>query len=192
MKGLVRILAGVIVVVACEPKPSQVSRLSIDIKGLLAEQVDQCAQRHVSLTKTASVGLTLSDTTIVPTRRFWETEFETFQALDLINKRLYQDSYRSEGPLDDPRSNLSIQRYISAESPLTLLTLFYSGKLQRVRKIEGIVQEDTQLYHAHRTLTLEFDEVDGKPLITHYQVLGYQELALGDTLHFSIRGVINW
>jgi len=179
-------------IAGCAPRPSEVSLVALDVESMLNDQAVALASNHVPLSKTASVGGVASDTTWVPAEVQWRAELKSFEDLGLVNKRLYQDMYRVEGPLGDKRSNLHIQRYSSKQAPLTSLDIFYMDDVNRFRRIEGIYHRVNNLYATHRTLVLEFDEVQGKPLLTHYQITGYQKLALRDTVHFSIQGVINW
>lgn len=149
-------------------------------------------QHDVSLHKSASVGGVASDTTWAPSEFQWRTELKSFADLGLINKTLYKDVYRAEGPLEDSRSNLLVQRYTTTVAPLTSLEIYYMNDVSRFRRLEGIFHSVNRLYATHRTLTMEFDEVQGAPILTRYRISGYQKLALRDTVHFTIEGVTNW
>lgn len=179
-------------VLGCAPQPSERSRVVLDVDSLLNKQSLSLAQHEVSLHKSASVGGVASDSTWVPSENQWKTELRSFGDLAIINKTLYKDVYQAEGPLEDRRSNLHIQRYATTQAPLALLDIYYMDEVSRFRRLEGIFHSVNRLYAAHRTLTLEFDEVQGKPMLTHYRISGYQKLALRDTVQFTIEGVINW
>ncbi len=186
--------AGLVVLfLACEPRPAEVAKPPLDINTLLATQANTLSQYGVSLIKTAAVENAVPDTTTrVLTSKEWSVELDAFRDLGMINKQSTWDLYHSEGPLDDPRSNLHIQRYSSDKTPLRTLSIYYSTELQRMHRIEGVVHEENSLYTAHRNLLLEFEDVQGKPLLTHYEIRGYQKLALRDSVPFRIHGVIKW
>lgn len=164
----------------------------MDIDSLIDKQVMYLLQHDVSLHKSASVGGVSSDSTWVPSEFQWRTELKSFGDLGLIHKTLYKDVYHAEGPLEDSRSNLHIQRFTTTQAPLTSLDIYYMEEASRFRRLEGIFHSVNRLYATHRTLTMEFDEVQGNPILTHYRISGYQKLALRDTVHFTIEGVINW
>lgn len=177
---------------ACSPTPTSLKSGPIDFDRLVDEQISQLSQRKNTLEKEAEVDGHRSDSTLVPTPETWRAELAIFRQLGIVNKPLHQGSYHEEGPLDDSRSNLKIRQYVSESSPLTLLRIYYQEKIERVRKIEGRVTETNQLYSNQRNLTMEFDEEDGKPVLTHYRISGYQKVALRDTVRFSVEARINW
>lgn len=177
---------------ACYQKPAAKDFGLLDFDHLVDEQISQLSQHRNSLEKEAAVGAHRSDSTLVPTPEIWKTELDIFRRLQLINKPIHQDAYRSEGPLDDPRSNLKIQQYTSDSSPLIVLRIYYHQSIERVRRIEGVLKESNQLYASQRSLTMEFDEVAGRPVLTGYEIDGYQKVALRDTVHFSVLGKIKW
>lgn len=181
-----------LLVIACAPTPASVVQGPLDFDALIEGQINVLSQRIVTLDKVATVGEIRSDSTWVPTADDWKAELDIFRQLGTINKSIYQGAYRQEGPLDDPQSNLQIQQYTSITSPLKDLKIYYQVHLQRVRKVVGILEESTPLYSAQKNLTMVFDEENGKPVLTRYSIVGYQKVALRDTVQFSVESVITW
>ncbi len=179
-------------VFGCSPTPSAINSGPIDFDRLIDEQIGALSQHKNTLEKVAEVGGHPSDSTFVPTAEIWKAELAIFRQLGIVNKPLHGGSYREEGPLDDPRSNLKIQQYVSDSSPLALLRVYYHETIGRVRKIEGTIREANQLYTSERRLTLEFDEENSKPFLIFYGISGYQKVALRDTIRFSVKARINW
>jgi hypothetical protein len=120
----------------------------------------------------------------------WERELEIFEALEIINKPVNMDLYRSEY-LADVKSNLSIKAITTdADLPVTYMKVYYQNSSDRVRKIEAEYHESNSLYRSARRLTLEFTEVGSTPVLTAYSVEGGQKMFLSDTVSYSIEGAL--
>lgn len=176
----------------CAPKRSMNPRGSFNVDSLLDEQIHQLGQRSVQLTKSATIDRDTAMAALVPSPEEWKSELEIFRQLGMINKDLYRDQYRREGPLSDPRSNLLIQRYLASSAPLASFSIYYRGNLRKVKRLEGILTEANPLYSAHRTLVLEFDEINDQLVLSSFQIKGYQKVALRDTVHIAVVGTIHW
>ncbi|MBL7848760.1 MAG: hypothetical protein JNL40_14935 [Cyclobacteriaceae bacterium] len=165
---------------------------AFNIDSLLDEQIYQLGQRNIQLTKRATIDRDTTEAVLVPSPAEWKSELETFRQLGMINKDLYRDQYHREGPLRDFRSNLQILRYVASSAPLTSFSIYYRDNLNKMKRLEGIVTETNQLYSAHRTLVMEFDEIHDQLLLSSFQIKGYQKVALRDTVHLAIVGTIHW
>jgi hypothetical protein len=186
-------LLGLVFLLACSPvAPKTESSLALNIDQLIETQITHLAQHKNVLEKEADVDGTRSDSTFVPTPEIWKSELEIFRQLNLINKPVHKGAYRQEGPLNDTRSNLKIMQYVSTTSPLVLLKIYYQNDPAIFKKIEGILRESNQLYTNNRSLSLEFDEDNGTPMLITYSVVGFQKVAVRDTVKFYVRGHINW
>lgn len=179
-------------VVSCGPRPSTPIQGAFDVDAFLDSQVILLSQRKVPLQKQASVNGVGSDSTLVPSAVRWTKELEIFRQLNLIGSRLYSDTYDRDNTLDDPQSNLKIQRFRSATAPLRELRLYYQDDLRHLRRVEGEVVEDNPIYSAGRSLTLEIEEGGGQLMLSSYHVVGYQKLALRDTASYLITGTVRW
>lgn len=186
-------LLGLVFLLSCSrATPKTESNQSLDIDQLLETQITQLGQHKNVLDKEADVDGTRSDSTFVPTPEIWKSELEIFRQLNLINKPIHKGAYLKEGPLDDTRSNLKILQYSSTTSRLISLKIYYQNDPRQFKRIEGLLHETNQLYTNDRSLTLEFDDDNGKPLLVSYSVVGFQKVAVRDTVKFYVRGHINW
>lgn len=177
---------------SCGPRTSAPIQGAFDVDAFLNAQVNLLGERGATLEKRADVNGVGSDSTLIPSAVQWEKELEIFRQLNLIGSRLYSDSYDRDNTLDDPQSNLKIQRYRSATAPLREFRLYYQDDLRHLRRLEGEVVEDNPMYLAARTLTLEVEEDGDQLILTSYRVVGYQKLALRDTASYQITGTLRW
>lgn len=163
-----------------------------DFDGLIDEQINKLSQRKRVLDKVASVSGDKSDSTFLPSVEGWESELGIFRQLELINKPTYRNSYQVEGPLEDTKSNLKIRQYVGPSTPMPLVKFYYQNEFTHLKKIEAAVTERNLLFTNSRSLSMEFDEEEGKPALIRYTVNGYQKMILGDTVRFSVLGQIDW
>lgn len=185
------VVSTLVLLVSCGPRQQVPKEGVFDVDGFLNGQVNQLSAGGVTLSKHAGVDGIESDSTLVPTKARWTKELEIFRQLNLIQSTLYGDTYQRED-LEDPRSNLKIQRYRSTAAPLRELRLYYQDNLQHVRRLEGEVVEENPVYSSGRTLSLEVEELAGHLMLSEYHVVGYQKLALRDTANYLITGSIHW
>ncbi|GEM_PF-2711244 len=177
---------------ACAPKSRAMEKPVVDIDGLIDRQLALLTGRKPVLNKVAGIHDRASDTTYVPDKEAWRSELEIYRSLGMLNQRIYEGTYKTEGPLDDPLSNLLIRQYANDEAPLKLLRVYYLEKPDRIRQVEGEVEESTPLLTSSRRLTMWFEDDRGSLLLTRYQLTGYQKAALRDTVRFQIQGAIKW
>jgi hypothetical protein len=179
-------------IAGCGPRSSSTVQGTFDVDAFLNAQVGLLSQRGVTLQKQAAVNGVGSDSTLVPSAARWTKELEIFRQLNQIGSRLYSDTYDRDNALDDPQSNLKIQRFSSATAPLRELRLYYQDDLSHLRRVVGEVVEDNPMYAAGRTLTLEIEEDGAQLMLSSYRVVGYQKLALRDTARYMITGTLRW
>jgi hypothetical protein len=176
---------------ACTNKP-QINEKYFDFEGLVEDQVNQLSQRSRVLDKMANLNGEESDSTFLPSMKGWTEELEVFRELELINKPTYRDAYATQDPLDDPKSNLKIRSLVSSSAPVRFVKFYYQEEFPRLKKIEAAIEENNLLFSSHRTLLMEFDEEDGKPLLIRYSMSGRQKMILSDTVRFSVAGNVDW
>lgn len=190
-----RVRAGLLFFVAalaisCRQETIQTEKI-LDFQGMINQQVDQLNNQHRHLTKSAALDQNLSDSTFLPTRSGWVRELEIFSELDLINKPAYKNAYVLQDSIDDPNSNLFIRQYAAQGAPVPLIRLFYRDSVNHLKRLEAVMQETNLLYSTERKLTLEFDEEFKQAVLMRYTIAGFEKMAGGDTIRFSIRGEIN-
>jgi hypothetical protein len=176
---------------ACSPEQTPTNKF-FDFDGLVDEQISQLSQRMRVLDKVAKMSTVHSDTTFLPSAKGWESELEIFRQLETFNKPTFQSVYRVEDPVKDSKSNLKIRQYLAAEAPITVVRFYYQDEFRRLKKIDAEITEKNILFTTHRALTMEFDEEDGRPLLTRYGMTGFQKMILRDTVRFSVQGQIDW
>jgi hypothetical protein len=162
-----------------------------DFEGLITEQVTRLGHNKHVLNKTAIVSGHESDSTFLLSGKGWEAELEVFRQMETLNKPIYRSNYKIMDPVKDLRSNLKIREYTSHSAPITSMKFYYHNEFSQLKKIEAIALEKNILYSNGRNFTLEFEEVDGKPLLTHYGMTGFQKMFMRDTVRFSLQGQIN-
>lgn len=177
---------------ACTPPSQEIVSEGIDVDSLLLAQVRILNERKVQLSKSATVSAHPSDTSFIPTADQWRAELEVFLVFGTPNQKLYAGTYRAEGPMDDPRSNLSIRRYSNDQAPLRFLEIYYQGDFSRIRQLTGLVEEINPLYSTRRKLTLQFDDFNGTPALHGYFIEGFQKVVFRDTVRFALSAAVHW
>ncbi len=177
--------------VACSNEQKAVSKF-FDFEGLVDEQVSLLNQHKRVLNKMAAVNGQESDSTFLPSAKGWESELEVFRQMEMLNKPTYRSDYKILDPLKDNRSNLKIREYISTSAPVHSLKFYYHDEFSQLKKIEATILEKNVLYANGRILTMEFEDSDGKPLLNHYSMIGFQKMFMRDSVHFSLKGQIDW
>lgn len=183
---------GLLFVSCSETQNSDTATTLFPIDELIDTQITQLGKGGYTLEKLGAVDSTKSQVEYIPSRDKWKNELDIFRQIGIVNKSIYRNGYQIEGPLKDSKSNLKITQYSSSSSPLSLLRIYYQDDVSKLRRIEAIVSESNRLYASKKVLTLEFEEADGKLLLTHYEVAGFQKVALRDTVTFLTQGTISF
>lgn len=122
----------------------------------------------------------------------WVKELDIFRQLGAMNKPISRNSYNIEDGLPDPSSNLTVKVFTAKEDlPVEYLKVYYQGSIDRPRKIESLYSEENSLYKSSRLLTMEFQQVNNRNILTAYTIHGGQKMILGDSVVFLIRGRIS-
>ncbi len=175
---------------SCERKQRGHALYPID--SLVNVQVAALGGSKAQLTKFAGLGETIDTVLTTPgTSAAWEKELEIFRELDLLNKPVNRTFYLVDDKLFDPGSNLTVKAFTSLEPlPVRSLRVFYDESVLKPRKIEAVYREENSLYASERILSLIFQEIDNKNILTSYSIQGGQKMILSDSVSFSIRGKI--
>jgi hypothetical protein len=181
-----------VLLVSCTSNPPKTGEL-YGIDSLLAQQIGFLSKRAESISK-ASI-LNGEDHTVLQSIKdsvAWKKELEIFEALDLVNKpvnrALYQVSIDA-----DTKSNLKIRSISTTEDlPVRYLKLYYHGSPDRLKKLEARYEESNLLYRSARDLTITFEEIGGKAVMTSYSISGGQKMFLDDSVQYDINGQIKF
>jgi hypothetical protein len=162
-----------------------------DVDSLIQTQIKYLKVYKASIEKRALLDGVQNVTTITPKDSTdWIEELAIFLELSVINKPSNKTYYKIEETLDD-RSNLNVRSFTSTdELPVTFLKLYYYRSLDQLRKVEAQYSEANALYKSTRFLTMEFEQIFNKTLLTSYAVAGGQKMFLDDSVQYSIRANI--
>lgn len=162
------------------------------IDSLISAQTNQLAGMQAGLFKEALLSGKTDTVTYVPGDTVaWLDELGIFRELAIINKPVNKGSYRVDDGLVDPASNLTIKAFTSlTKLPVVYLKVFYQGTLEKPRKIEALYDEANVLYTSSRLLSMHFEQVGDKTVLTRYSIKGGQKMIFGDSASFYISGKI--
>jgi hypothetical protein len=159
--------------------------------SLVMAQVAHLSKAKASVTKKAALDGKEDQSTFVPDSSTWEYELGIFRQLSAFERPAYRNAYRVEDGIKDGTSNLIIRRYQATEkNPVTELRFYYFNEFKDLKKIEAIYRQQNWLYATTRHLSMEFEDVEGEPVLTGYRIEGAQKMVLGDSVRFSIRSEI--
>jgi hypothetical protein len=87
----------------------------------------------------------------------------------------------------DSKSNLTVKSFATTEDlPVRFLKIYYQKSLSQLRKIEAQYNEANSLYSSRRFLTMEFENVYNKTILTSYSISGGQKMFLDDSVQYNI------
>ncbi len=180
-----------IILSSCYTKENKQS-LYYPMDSLINAQVEHLTKSKALLIKKAEIDGVEETSSFTPKdSTAWANELDIFAELNVINNRGNARNYSIENEIRDSNSNLSIRSFTGKETlPVVYLKMFYLEALSRIRRIEALYQEENSLLKGSRLLTLEFQEVNNKIVLTSYSIEGSQKLFLGEWVKFSIKGTI--
>jgi hypothetical protein len=191
LRGLARLLVPALVLLlsACTP-PARDVRGLFAIDSLLQAQASYLAAANATVNKQITLGSKQEEVDLKPSdSTAWFKELEAFSVMNAINKPINRDRYTVD-ELPDPQSNLRMRSFkgTSDDLPVSYVRVYYHGVPQRVRKIESLYTEVNGLYKTSRSLSLEFDYINGTPVMTSYSIVGGQKMFLDDSVQYDIKG----
>lgn len=158
--------------------------LYFDVKGLLARQVAQLAQRHAAVTKHVRLRAEAPETVRVPAVK-WADELQIFFQAD-INKAALRGAYTVDsvalpgGALRRTYTRLPGQ----PNAPVTRLTVVQQGA--EPQEVAATIVQNNVLFSAQKQLRMQLQHGQ----LRRYEVVGTQKLVLFDTLRYSAAGVV--
>ncbi len=121
----------------------------------------------------------------------WIKELDVFRKLDIINKPVNQGSYLVDDGLIDPESNLTVKAFKSIRDlPVVYLKIYYQGSLRKPRKVEAMYSEANLLFESSRLLSMNFQQIENRTVLTSYEIRGGEKMIFGDTVVYFIKGKI--
>jgi hypothetical protein len=191
MRQVVFIIFIVVALASCETKRID-TKYYYALDSVLNEQVKNLTLSHATLSKKVAIDGKEESTSFVPkdTTR-WKYELGIFAELNDINKPANVGKYRMEQRGKDANSNLLIYTIESTEQlPVVFLKVYYLDNLSNIRRIEGLYREESSLLKSTRQLSMEFQNIDNKIVLTSYSITGGQKMLLGDSVQFSVNGMV--
>lgn len=175
---------------SCESEDHPVTFYPID--SLVSGQAEYLTSIQAALFKEALLRGKADTITYTPGDTVaWMKELDIFSRLAEINKPVNKTNYSVSDGLFDPGSNLTVKAFTSLrELPVVYLKVYYQGSLAKPRKIEALYDEDNLLYQSARLLSMHFQQVGNRTVLTYYSVKGGEKMLLGDSVAFYISGKI--
>jgi hypothetical protein len=158
-----------------------------NMDSLVATQVDYLIAHNVTVNKKAALNNVEKITRTVPKSILdWQNELAIFSELDVINKPINKGAYKI-GNYADNKSNLKVKSFETTENlPVKYLKVYYQQSLNKVRKIEAHYNESNSLYKSARLLTMQFEDIFDKTVLTSYSIIGGQKMFLDDSVQYNI------
>jgi hypothetical protein len=174
--------------VSCQKNSAQADSY---FDSLVVAQVAHLSNVKASLMKKATLDGKVDQSTFTPDSTTWENELGIFRQLSAFERPAYRQAYRVEDGIKDVTSNLIIRRYQAPQQiPVPELRFYYLNQFRNLKKIEAIYRQQNLLYVTTRHLSMEFEEIAGKPILIVYRIEGAQKMFLGDSVKFSIQSEI--
>lgn len=176
--------------IACESEKQPATFYDID--SLVSGQVNYLTEIQAGLFKEALLAGKIDAVSFTPADTVgWTKELDIFRKLNEINKPVNKGRYEVSDGLLDRGSNLTIKTFKTREPlPVTYLKIYYQGNISKPRKIEALYDEDNPLYKSARLLSMKFQQLENRTVLTSYSVKGGQKMVFGDSVAFYISGKI--
>jgi hypothetical protein len=189
--SLIVVFVAALLMSSCLTGQEESSFYSID--SLVTGQLTELTEMKARLSKKAVVQGKTDTVSYVPKDTLaWGKELDIFRQLQVINKPINHGSYLVEDNKMDPASNLTVKEFTSTEElPVRYMKIFYQGSINKPRRIEALYDEKNSLYESSRLLSMEFQQVNNKTILTSYSIDGGQKMILGDSVTFFIQGKIS-
>ncbi|MEX1240150.1 MAG: hypothetical protein WEB30_10545 [Cyclobacteriaceae bacterium] len=189
-KAALLLLLLAIPLVSCESEKSPAAFYPID--SLVSAQAGHLSNIKAGLFKEALLSGETDTLTYTPHDSVaWINELDIFRKLDIINKPVNTGSYLVDDGLLDRESNLTVKAFTSIKKlPVVYLKIYYQGTMARPRKIEALYDEGSPLHQSARLLSMYFQQIENKTVLTSYAIRGGQKMMFGDSVAFFINGKI--
>ena len=176
---------------SCSTEPTKFAGL-FDVDSLLQDQIGILIHYNAVINKKAILDGVEKITSVSPhDSSDWNEELAIFFELDAMNKPSSKGEYRVEN-YADTKSNLSVKSFVTTEDvPVKFLKLYYHRSLRDLRKIEAEYNEANSLYSSTRELTMEFERIFDRTMLTSYSITGGQKMFLDDSVQYTLGALIS-
>jgi len=161
--------------------------------SLVTSNVIYLTKGKISLSKEAKIGHKEDTITFQPDSIGWSNELDVFRQLDAYQKPAYRDAYEIADGMKDSQSNLAIREFKTTRAvPIPVIRFYYYQQLKNLKKVEAGYHENNTLYSTGRHLVMEFEEKNGKAILTHYTIDGLQQMILSDSVTYHIHSTLKF
>ena len=175
---------------SCSSEKQKTANL-YNVDSLINTQINYLLGHKAAVNKHAKLNGTEEITTTNPKdTAAWNEELAIFFELGVVNKPIHRGTYTIEN-FADVKSNLSVKSFTTTEDlPVKFLKVYYQDSMAQLRKIEAQYDEANALYSSKRFLTMEFENIYDKTMLTSYSIAGGQKMFLDDSVQYTIRANI--
>jgi len=162
------------------------------LDSLVNAQTSLLGELNPRLRKQVMLNNEPEDTVLQFSQEEWENELRLFKEAD-INIPSYSGIYQLQNELEDPNSNLLIDRYEPLEGEevhIRYFEIYYYRSIDQVKKVIVEESEENELYFSNKLLELYFATNDGKSVLSRYKITGNQKLISKDSVKYTIEGNI--
>jgi len=194
IRQLVFLFAGVLL--SCCVSKTETRQVFFNVDSLVSKQVQLLPALKVTVTRKTHLNDQHEERRLEePDSNAWNNELQIFRELEAMNKPINRAMYTLTDNLADDKSNLKIMLVESKPNlqkppPVRYFKLFYQEHPHNVRRIEAQLDERNSLYQSTRLFTMEFQRVRDNLMLTAYSIQGGQKMFLGDSVAYSIHGVV--
>jgi hypothetical protein len=184
--SLVAIIVCSMLFISCSTEKQKPAGL-YNVDSLINTQIRYLISHNAAISKKAVLNDEEKITTTNPKDSSdWNEELAIFLGLDVVNKPINKGAYKIETYADN-KSNLSVKSFTTTEDlPVKYLRLYYQQSMGQLRKIEAQYRETNSLYISSRFLTMEFENIFNKTMLTSYSIAGGQKMFLDDSVQYTI------
>lgn len=175
---------------SCESEKKPATFYPVD--SLISHQVHHLTAIKAVLFKEALLNGEQDTISLIPADTIaWKKELEIFRKLEEINKPVNKENYKVTDRQVDPGSNLMVKVFESLDRlPVVYLKIYYQGDISRPRKLEALYDEQNLLFRSARLLSMRFEQIENKTILTSYSVEGGQKMIFSDSVTFYIGGKV--
>lgn len=173
--------------------PEEGPDVYFNIDSLLHTQANIFSEQGTYLHKKVRLRDSTDVSTYAPDSMGWIEEFTLLKSIN-INKPVLKGLYNKVDS-EDPNSNLKIRTYTHIDpekAEIPWLKIIYLYDFKKIRGIEGLYRKSTAVSEARRTVKIEFEDSKSQYLIREYEISGYQNLNILDSVNFHINGRVEW
>jgi len=167
-----------------------------NVDSLVSKQIQLLPALKATVTKTTQLNDQHEESKLQePDSIVWNNELQIFRELEAMNKPTSKEVYTVTDNFPDDKSNLKVMLVerkpnLQTPPPVRYFKLYYQEHTHNVRRIEAQLDESNALYKSTRLFTMQFQTVRNNLMLTTYSIQGGQKMFLGDSVAYSIHGVV--